>query len=114
MTQRRPVARGSGVARTAIHGVRCAACAALVFALAAAVHASPTSVDADPPGKYDPPLAELTGEQIYQRVLDNRFDAYEQTSLLLSGDKAGNDQETRLKMWFQSFRGPDRAAVGLG
>ncbi len=70
----------------------------------------PVAQDVGPEG-FDPPLAEMSGKDIYQRVLDNRFDSYTQVSSLLSGDRAGNDQETRLKMWFQSFRGPDRQPI---
>lgn len=37
-------------------------------------------------------------------MLENRFRTYVQTSRLVSGDRAGNEQRTRLKMWFRSFR----------
>lgn len=46
----------------------------------------------------------LTGRDIYQRVLDNRFQSYIQASTMVSGDRGGNTQETELRMWFQSFR----------
>jgi hypothetical protein len=59
-------------------------------------------------GKFDPPAAELTGEDIYARVLENRFDSYIQLSSLISGDRAGNDQETRMRMWFKSYRNGDK------
>ena len=32
----------------------------------------------------------LTGKDIYERVLQNRFDAYVQTSSLISGDRGGS------------------------
>ena len=56
-----------------------------------------------------PPHAEipddkLTGENIYERVLDNRFDTYVQVSSLVSGDRGGNSQTTQLRMWFESLR----------
>lgn len=50
------------------------------------------------------PHAALTGDEIYQRVLDNRFDAYEQTLQMKSGDRSGQAQETRLHMKYKSFR----------
>jgi hypothetical protein len=59
-------------------------------------------------GTFDPPLSDLDGEAVYSRVLENRFDSYIQLSSLVSGDRAGNDQETRLRMWFQSYRNGDR------
>ncbi len=55
-------------------------------------------------GTYDPPAAELDGEAIYARVLENRYHSYIQDSSLISGDRAGNDQETRLRMWFQDYQ----------
>jgi hypothetical protein len=54
--------------------------------------------------------AELTGRDVYERVLENRFSSYLQESVLVSGDRAGNDQETRLRMWFKSFRSRDGEA----
>ena len=44
----------------------------------------PGEIDAGPEGNY------LSGAQIYDRVLDNRFDAYEQEILMESGDRGGN------------------------
>jgi len=50
------------------------------------------------------PDEELTGRDIYKRVLDNRFDTFIQTSTLTSGDRTGREQDTSLKMWFENFR----------
>ena len=50
------------------------------------------------------PLAALTGRDIYQRVLDNSFDSLIQESTLVSGDRGGNAQESRFKMWVQDLR----------
>ncbi len=50
---------------------------------------------------------QLSGRDIYARVLENRFDSYLQRARLTSGDRAGNAQATEFEMWFQSFRGPD-------
>ncbi len=62
-----------------------------------------------------PPGSSLSGREIYQCVLDNRFDAYVQTSVLRSGDRGGATQESRLRMTWRSFRegGPD-TATGSG
>lgn len=50
------------------------------------------------------PDSALTGEEIYARVLANRFDAFTQESSLASGDEAGRVQETRMRMQFMDFR----------
>jgi len=50
------------------------------------------------------PDAQLSGRDIYQCVLDNRFDSYIQESKLLSGDRGGSAQESRLRMTWSSFR----------
>ena len=48
--------------------------------------------------------AQLTGRDIYDRVLRNRFDAFSQESQLISGDRGGREQESRLQLTWQSFR----------
>jgi hypothetical protein len=53
------------------------------------------------------PDADRSGRDIYQCVLDNRFDSYVQHSKLLSGDRGGDIQESRLRMTWSSFRDPD-------
>jgi hypothetical protein len=56
----------------------------------------------------------LDGRGIYERVLENRFRAYEQTSRLVSGDRGGAEQESRLQMTWQSFRdGDGRPSSGV-
>ena len=89
------------------HAVRNALHLAAVTMLGAAFVAAPAR--AEQVGDYLPAGrdlsdAHLTGRDIYQRVLDNRFHSYVQESTMLSGDRGGNIQETRLRMWFQSFR----------
>jgi hypothetical protein len=71
----------------------------LVWGMGAASRRGGESAPAGPD-----PYADLTGREIYQRVLDNRFASYIQESTLISGDRGGNDQKTRLRMWFQSYR----------
>jgi hypothetical protein len=56
------------------------------------------------PARHERTDEQLTGRDIYQRVLDNRFQSYIQASTMVSGDRGGNVQETELRMWFQSFR----------
>ncbi|MDJ0789228.1 MAG: outer membrane lipoprotein-sorting protein [Myxococcota bacterium] len=50
------------------------------------------------------PNASLSGRDIYQCVLDNRFTSYVQSSRLVSGDRAGATQESKLRMTWSSFR----------
>jgi outer membrane lipoprotein-sorting protein len=84
--------------------------AALVCWGACAALGRPASGDDRGPASglpTEPSDAELSGEQIYQRVLDNRFTTFVQVSSLVSGDRGGNEQESRFKMWFQDLRSPD-------
>ena len=46
----------------------------------------------------------LTGKQIYERVLDNRFDSYVQELTMRSGDRGGNIQDTEIQLKYRSFR----------
>jgi hypothetical protein len=66
--------------------------------VALALLAAPAS--AEPPA----PDPELSGQDVYARVLANRFDTFTQESQLASGDEAGRVQETRLRMQFMDFR----------
>jgi hypothetical protein len=52
-------------------------------------------------GKAD---AELTGKDVYQCVVDNRFRSYIQDAKLISGDRGAAVQESRLQMTWSSFR----------
>jgi hypothetical protein len=52
-------------------------------------------------GKAD---AELSGRDIYQCVVDNRFRSYVQDTRLVSGDRGAAVQESRLLMTWSSFR----------
>ncbi|MDX1650528.1 MAG: hypothetical protein R3263_11815, partial [Myxococcota bacterium] len=69
---------------------------ALAFVLALPLApALPAALGAEPPPSAAPAEDALpadrgrTGRDIYQCVLDNRFDSYVQTSRLLSGDRGG-------------------------
>ncbi len=70
-----------------------------------AADAPPTTVAPAAPVASDD--AKLTGRDIYDRVLRNRFDAFTQDSQLISGDHGGRAQESRLRMIWQSFRDKD-------
>jgi hypothetical protein len=98
---------------------RALAAAALLLPLAPA---PPAPAEADPPAAVSsaPPVllpdalpedAALGGREIYERVLRNRFDAYVQVSALVSGDRGGAEQESRLRMMWRSFRDQSDAPV---
>ena len=84
--------------------VLCSACGSAVDASEPA-HATPTH--REPLQDALAPDAHLSGRDIYQCVLDNRFDAYVQDSKLLSGDRGGSAQESRFRMTWSSFRDPE-------
>ncbi len=48
--------------------------------------------------------AELTGREIYARVLENRFRTYAQRTRLRSGDRAGNEQTSEFELWYANYR----------
>lgn len=70
--------------------------------------AAAAAVRADgPQGPYEdalPPDAHLTGEEIYERVVQNRFRSYIQEVALFSSDRGGSEQETRLTVTWENFR----------
>lgn len=63
-----------------------------------------------PVGEFEdalPPGADLTGEEIYERVVENRFQSYIQNVALFSSDRGGSEQETRLTVTWENFRKKD-------
>jgi len=94
----------------------------LTFALVPAAHgaeeatepAVPTTAEAPSPAPAaatatsgedaQAPQNSLTGREIYQCVLDNRFQSYIQHSSLLSGDRGGSTQLSKLRMTWRNFR----------
>ncbi len=48
--------------------------------------------------------AALAGRDIYQRVIDNRFRSFSQNSRLISADRGGREQETRIQMHWKDYR----------
>jgi hypothetical protein len=51
--------------------------------------------------------AGLSGEEIYARVVANRFRSFTEESRLVSADRSGREQETRLRLHWKDFRGGD-------
>lgn len=74
-----------------------------VLALLAGPGPPARSADLGQPASVVDPAA-LSGRDIYQRVLDNSFESFIQDSKLVSGDRAGNAQESHFKMWFEDLR----------
>jgi hypothetical protein len=63
--------------------------------------------DSDPPeagSAAGVDAASQSGKQIYERVLDNRFDSYVQDMSMHSGDRGGNVQATEMELKYRSFR----------
>lgn len=50
------------------------------------------------------PASPLTGEEIYARVIENRLRSFSEESRLVSADRSGREQETRLRMHWKDFR----------
>ena len=82
--------------------------AGLVWAVAAAGGAETAAARI---GKDD---ASLSGRDVYQCVVDNRFRSYVQDAKLISGDRGSAVQESRLEMTWSSFRDEqDRPVNGV-
>jgi hypothetical protein len=58
-----------------------------------------------------PTDAAMTGHEIYQRVVKNRFRSFHQDMTLASGDRGGNEQHTSLRMTWEDWRDPQEKAV---
>ena len=65
--------------------------------------AAPEAPTADPVVDAAPTDG-LSGRDIYQCVLDNRFSSYIQESRLVSGDRGESSQESRLEMNWKNWR----------
>jgi hypothetical protein len=76
--------------------------------LAVATGASADTAATTRIGKAD---AELSGKDVYQCVVDNRFRSYVQHARLVSGDRGAAVQESRLEMTWSSFRDDQDKAV---
>lgn len=83
--------------------------AALALALAPGAHAAAaekSSADALPEAAAASanPGDGLNGKEIYEKVLDNRFDAYIEELTMHSGDRGGNVQDTKMQVKYLNFR----------
>ena len=60
------------------------------------------------------PEAELTAREIYRRMLRNRFDSAVQELVLVSSDRAGNEQELRMQqLWKRYLEGSKSHGRGV-
>lgn len=59
---------------------------------------------AEAPAAGADPHANLTGREIYDRQLENRFDLYEEDLQMQSGDRGGNTQLTEMQVRYMNFR----------
>jgi hypothetical protein len=81
------------------------ATAALVLALARAAAGEQAGGFPDAlPGQGPPPDPALTGEQIYERVVANRFRSSIQDVAFFSSDSGGAEQETRIQLIFENWK----------
>jgi len=76
-------------------------CPWMILGVALATGAAGAEPSAKRVGKAD---AELSGRDVYQCVVDNRFRSYVQDTRLVSGDRGAAVQESRLLMTWSSFR----------
>ena len=53
----------------------------------------------------------LSGDDIYQRMLDNRFQSYDQDLKLRSGDAAGHFQDVQLRLRYKNFRSKSKRVL---
>lgn len=58
---------------------------------------------AEPPA-HDEDIPPLTGDEIYQKVLDNRFNSYQQSLRMESGDRSGNTDLVKMSVKYMSTR----------
>ena len=52
----------------------------------------------------------LTGREVYDRVVANRFNAFAQESMLVSADRTGREQKSRFHMKWQDFQSDEEAS----
>ena len=85
----------------------CALAGGMRAAHAAAADSAPARAGADVPLPSLAALSSLSGREIQERVLANRFDSFVQTASMVSGDRAEREQLTRVEMWYRDLRGRD-------
>lgn len=85
------------------------AAALSAFAVALCSLQASTVAAADAPEEFIP-IEEwvaddgLTGDAIYDRMLENRFNSYEQRLRMHSGDQGGNFQDVMMRVRYRSYR----------
>jgi hypothetical protein len=84
--------------------MRCGLAAALWFLLSFASLAGAESVDAPESSEEAETPHELTGDDIYQLILDNRFSAFVQELVMQSGDRGGNALRTEVTLRYKNYR----------
>ncbi len=91
------------------------AAAVLGFTIACVLSIATQAADPPPPvspSSEDAPVTDgLTGREIYDKVLSNRFRATRQNARLISGDRSGNEMESRMTVLWKSFRDENDKAV---
>jgi hypothetical protein len=88
----------------------------LALLTAVPANAEETAPAATPPstgeaGAEATGAAEMAGREIYEKVLDNRFDAYTQDLVMSSGDRGGNIQDTKMAMKYLNYREMDKRII---
>ena len=53
----------------------------------------------------------LSGDDLYSRMLENRFSSFEQILSMRSGDSGGNFQEVQLRLRYLSYREPKKKRI---
>lgn len=100
-------------------GSLCVVLALALLGQAALASDTETDVHTQRPGEDEEffPLDEfvgddgLSGDEIYRRVLANRFDAFEQVSAMRSGSESGRFQDVRLRLRYKNFRRKSKRVV---
>ena len=79
---------------------------AAILSAAPALAAEPeaTLVAAVPPEATLDPADALSGEAIYDLVLSNRFDSFDQSLEMISGDRGGNIETVKMEVKYKDFR----------
>jgi len=72
--------------------------------LLAVLAAAALSLGAESPPPQPADDSKLTGDEIYQRVLDNRFNSYEQRLDMTSGDRGGHFQKVEMEVKYLNLR----------
>ncbi len=83
----------------------------LAALLLAASPEPPPAADAALPASDYVAKDGLTGDDLYRRVLKNRFRAYDQELYLVSGDAAGHFSNVELRLRYKNFRDESKRVI---